>query len=538
MKTIAQHINKISRRLLCATAVLFIGSFNSSDAQLIVAEDFLYAQPTKAFGAGGGFTRQGYGGGQHTELGQWTDIWNSFGDGVITGADIAGEAFAETFNPEFDMFAGVTRNGLSDNWLDRDYSLTGLDEEQTIYFGVTMRSNDEFAIPNSTFFLSGAGGASQIGMGYTEAGFRALLGDFLEGDGDVGIVPGPEITDGLDPHRLIGKLEINASGADERLTVWLDPTGVETAVESIEAQADVVSGVSDLTGNLRLDHVGSGGLMFWDDLAVGTTWESVASVSIPRVNLLADTGDNELRWSNETETDLEVTFLQAESEGGFRDRRWESLADQGVSGFQENNPTRNRLTESNLFESLSLNSGDSVTWGNALGGREDIIAHVGTSDGLLNVANVVYGDIPDPEVAGADVDGDGVIGLADIDSLCSQISAGTNGSAFDLTGDGVVDGEDLASFLEQTGTLAADTNFDGRVDFPDFLALSSNFGQSERTWSQGDVDCNGAVQFADFLILSSNFGQSAGAAASVPEPQGMVQMLVLAGMILVVRRKR
>lgn len=533
MKTIANYICTA----MC-TSTLALAFINVSEAQLILAEDFLYAQPTKAFGAGGGFTRQGYGGGQHTELGQWIGIWNSFGDGVITGSDISDEAFAETFDPELDMFAGVTRNGLSDNWLDRGYSFNGLDDDQTIYFGITMRSTDEFALPNSTFYLSGAGGASQIGMGYTEAGFRALLGDFTEGDGDVGIVPGPEITDGLDAHRLIGKLEINASGTDERLSVWLDPTGVETAEEMAEAQADVVSGISEFTGNLRLDHVASNGLMFWDDLTVGTTWESVASVSIPRVNLLADTGDNELRWSNETGTDLDITFLQAESERGFRDARWESLAEQGVAGFQENNPTRNRLTESNLFQSLALASGDSVTWGSALGGGEDIVAHVGTSDGLLNVANVVYGEIPDQAAVGADVDGDGVIGLADIDSLCSQISAGTNAEAFDLTGDGVVDGEDLSSFLEQTGTLAGDTNFDGSVEFADFLALSANFGQSDRTWSQGDVDCNGAVQFADFLILSANFGQTTAQASAVPEPQGMVQVLVFTAMICVVTRKR
>ena len=33
-------------------------------------------------------------------------------------------------------------------------------------------------------------------------------------------------------HQLVGKLEINASGANERLTVWIDPTGVETANRS------------------------------------------------------------------------------------------------------------------------------------------------------------------------------------------------------------------------------------------------------------------------------------------------------------------
>ena len=291
-----------------ATLFCFI---DVSHAQLIVADDFLYSQPTKAFGAGGGFTRQDYGGGQHTDIGRWIGRWNSFGDGVITGTDIDSEAFAETFDPELDMFAGVTRNGLSDNWLDRDYSISGLDNDQTIYFGITMRGTIEEAAPNSTFTISGAGGASQIGMGFSEGGYRALLGD-PEAEGISEVVFGPGLTDFLEPHRLIGKLEINASGNDERLTVWLDPTDVETGDESIEAEADVVGGLADFTGNLRLDHVASPGLMFWDDLAIGTTWESVANVSIPRVSLQVDTEDREVRWTNETGTPLDITFLQIE----------------------------------------------------------------------------------------------------------------------------------------------------------------------------------------------------------------------------------
>ena len=62
----------------------------------------------------------------------------------------------------------------------------------------------------------------------------------------------------LEAHRLIGKLEINASGNDERLTVWLDPTGVEASDEEVAvAEADVVGGLNDFTGNLRLDQVAS-----------------------------------------------------------------------------------------------------------------------------------------------------------------------------------------------------------------------------------------------------------------------------------------
>lgn len=526
---------KITTLLLTLTTLFACST--TARAQLILAEDFLYTQPTKTFGAGGGFTRQDYGGGQHTELGQWTGRWNSFGDGVITGSDISDEAFAETFVAETDMFSGVTRNGLSDNWLDRDFVLNGLDNEQTLFFGITMRSNDEFATPNATFSINDGGGPAQIAMGLTEGGFRAILGnpeDIDNPTGDFDIIPGPELTDGFDPHRLIGKIEFNASGSDERLTVWLDPTDVETAEETALIEADILTGLSDFNGNLRLDHTASAGLVFWDDLALGTTWESVAEVDVPRLTLQTDTATRELRWLNETGSDLDVTFLQVESESGLADTLWNSLTDQGVPGFAENNPDATLLTESNLFGELEMADGSSVSWGRAYRQDEDLVARVGTADGLLNVANVVYGEFaPDVDT---DFDDSGATDVADIDALCMTVTSGTNDSAFDLTGDGNVNAEDVADFLAQTGTVAGDVNLDGEVNFSDFLVLSTNFGQSDHTWSGGDADCNGMVAFPDFLALSNNFGAGA-EAASVPEPAGSaLALLALIGVMSFRRR--
>lgn len=74
--------------------------------------------------------------------------------------------------------------------------------------------------------------------------------------------------------------------------------------------------------------------------------------------------------------------------------------------------------------------------------------------------------------------------------------------------------------------LAGDLDGDGSVGFPDFLALSANFGSSVNSYSDGDVDCDGTVGFPDFLALSANFGSSLGATAastaSVPEPSGVL----------------
>ncbi len=61
---------------------------------------------------------------------------------------------------------------------------------------------------------------------------------------------------------------------------------------------------------------------------------------------------------------------------------------------------------------------------------------------------------------------------------------------------------------------------------------------SDKTWSHGNFDCVGNIQFPDFLILSSNFGQSNQVAASVPEPAAL--SLVGYGLLVAIafRRKR
>ena len=59
--------------------------------------------------------------------------------------------------------------------------------------------------------------------------------------------------------------------------------------------------------------------------------------------------------------------------------------------------------------------------------------------------------------------------------------------------------------------LAGDANRDRRVNLADFNILAANFGQSPRTFSQGDFTYDGGVNLADFNVLASRFG---GVAAS------------------------
>jgi len=118
-----------------------------------------------------------------------------------------------------------------------------------------------------------------------------------------------------------------------------------------------------------------------------------------------------------------------------------------------------------------------------------------------------------------DFDLDGDVDLVDLDSLCSDLVSGEVTTSFDITGDELIDHQDVSRFLELTNRLAGDADFDGQVTFGDFLVLSSNFGEADETvWSEGDFNCSGDVGFDDFLQLSTNFGASA-EPISVPEPR-------------------
>ena len=60
--------------------------------------------------------------------------------------------------------------------------------------------------------------------------------------------------------------------------------------------------------------------------------------------------------------------------------------------------------------------------------------------------------------------------------------------------------------LGALGTVPGDLNGDGSVDFGDFLNLSANFGKSEASYAEGNIDLAGGVDFGDFLALSHAYG--------------------------------
>ncbi len=134
-----------------------------------------------------------------------------------------------------------------------------------------------------------------------------------------------------------------------------------------------------------------------------------------------------------------------------------------------------------------------------------------------------------------DFDGNGDYDCGDVDSLVVEIVAGTNNAAFDLTGDGLVNGSDLTSWLAEAGAaeLASgnpyqlgDANLDGSVDVPDFNVWNANKFTNTPAWCSGDFNADGVVDVPDFNAWNGNKFTSADGVQSVPEPMAGVLLLL------------
>ena len=119
---------------------------------------------------------------------------------------------------------------------------------------------------------------------------------------------------------------------------------------------------------------------------------------------------------------------------------------------------------------------------------------------------------------------DGVDDGLDADALTAAIAASTNGLAFDLTGDRLVNRTDRDAWLVEAGQinlgpgrayLLGDANLDGVVDGQDFVIWNSHKFTAVAAWSRGDFNADGLVDGSDFILWNENKFQSSDLATGI-----------------------
>jgi len=166
---------------------------------------------------------------------------------------------------------------------------------------------------------------------------------------------------------------------------------------------------------------------------------------------------------------------------------------------------------------------------------EGDVASPGYVEGLGAPRFLNQPHLPCLDDAPGDFDSNEIYECADVDALVAEIVAGTNAPDFDLTGDGIVDTADLEAWLAEAGAflndsggafLPGDANLDGAVDVSDFNIWNGNNFSSDAGWCGGDFNADGAVDVSDFNIWNSSNFQNADAVSSVPEPSGLLLLMM------------
>jgi hypothetical protein len=144
-----------------------------------------------------------------------------------------------------------------------------------------------------------------------------------------------------------------------------------------------------------------------------------------------------------------------------------------------------------------------------------------------------------PLMAG-DFNGNGQLDAADIDILSQHISVETNDASHDLTGDELVNGDDLNYWVKELrGSWHGDANLDGEFNSGDLVTVfqAGRFETGESaTWAQGDWNADRFFNTSDIITAFEAGGYDAGmqpAVHAVPEPASMA--LLAFGMVGLVR---
>jgi len=375
-----------------------------------------------------------------------------------------------------------------------------------------------------------------------ELGFEYSTPDGVTHIGGV-IYSGPSQVPGITVNRESGEIEVSnplgfeitaysigsASGGlspdgfaglqDQSVAGWEEANPTATLLSELNLSAStVVDGTSSFSVGNAFVPGGPEDLVF-EYLTVGNeiagglvVYEGPPSDLTLAIDLLS--GEATIQNLSSVSGEFDIIGYSVTSESGSLSvDDWNGFSDSGLAGegWAKANPSGGSLAELNPSGVSALfDTGTSISIGNIFTGVEDLVFEYGTPTGSAfgAVEYVFGGEAP----TGVDCNGDGVTDAGDLSCVTTI--------------------PDRDAVLAVLGTLPGDLDGDGEVGFNDFLTLSGNFGDMEKTaYTDGDIDLAGdGPQFADFLTLSGNFGKTPALAASVPEPSG--SLLAVLGLLI------
>jgi len=415
-----------------------------------------------------------------------------------------GEVIATTVTGEID----VSGNGFIEPTTERGlYSFTGLpagnyEVRQVVPLGYSQRSPSTFLFEDSVYTLEVASGTPTIvELGPTHG---AVRGTFL--------APGP-VEQGFQGMAMgDGRLFLVDGSELLSLTLWeLDPaTG--GVIDKDILTFDVIHatrGLGYLNGHLYIPYLGTK-VAVWDP----DTDTLVRTLEVEENLVYGLTGapDLEVLFGNDgfgnifrvdpvsgdVLDTLEVDVLTL---GGLAYVGGELLGvDSYYGGVTRFDPDTGEVLGNYFWPTYALSQV-------GLAGEEQPVAAnhvVALTPGqaletahFANRASYVLGDL----------NGDGLVDAADIDTLRASYADPAADPLFDLDGDGDADIDDTDVLVHDIlGTEYGDTNLDRIVDIVDLALMRAYFGRPDLGWAGADINGDGVTDLADLTILRGTFG--------------------------------
>lgn len=212
---------------------------------LLLEENFTYADGDLQ-GRNGGFAAPGA---------SWDTAWTDADYGHASGKEyqtIGGQASMDQ--------SGALTSGADPRTITREFT-TGVAPGTTMYFAMKMGKNDgeggyslDYRFPDANARIGIVNNQFSIGLGSASATTPTALVE--AGKHDV----------------LVGRLEFNVDGTNERLTVWRNPN-FEAGEPLLQVTADI--GTTSLGDEVDLYYgSASDGPKQWDDLRIATTFQA------------------------------------------------------------------------------------------------------------------------------------------------------------------------------------------------------------------------------------------------------------------------